>query len=203
MIDIFYIVILILSVVVHEYMHGWMADRLGDRTARASGRLTLNPIPHIDPIGSILVPIFLWLTHSGIMFGWAKPVPFNPYNLRDQRYGTAKVGAAGPLSNLTIALVFGLLLRFLPESLGAGVFGSLITVIVFVNLVLGIINLVPIPPLDGSRILAPFLPIRLRMVYESMEQYGLIIMVLFLWLGAQYLFPLISYVYTLLTGYYF
>ena len=115
---IFLIVVLIFSIVIHEVSHGAMANHLGDPTAKYAGRLTLNPIKHLDPIGSVILPIFLvimaQMTGGGIIFGWAKPVPVNPYNFRDQKYGSLKVSLAGPGANLAIALFFGLLLRFLP-----------------------------------------------------------------------------------------
>ena len=111
---IFLIVILLFSVVIHEVSHGVVANYLGDPTAKYAGRLTLNPLKHIDPIGSILVPLFLVIIRSPFLIGWAKPVPINPYNFRDQKYGSAKVALAGPASNLAIAIFFGLMLRFVP-----------------------------------------------------------------------------------------
>lgn len=135
-------------------MHGWMADRLGDPTAKKAGRLTLNPIPHIDIFGSILLPFLLIASGAGFVFGWAKPVPYNPYNLRDAKYGPAKVAAAGPLGNFITALFFGFILRFFP--IASPELIGLLQIIVFINLLLMIFNLVPIPPLDGSKVLAPF-----------------------------------------------
>src|SRR3989338_7669777 len=112
---IFSLVIILFSVIIHEYMHGWAADRMGDRTAREAGRLTLNPVSHIDLWGSIIFPAMIFFGTSGaLMFGYAKPVPFNPYNLRDQKYGVAKVAVAGPLANLVTAIFFGLFLRIIP-----------------------------------------------------------------------------------------
>jgi Zn-dependent protease len=199
MIDIFYIIILILSIIIHEYMHGWMADRLGDNTARAAGRLTMNPIPHIDLFGSIILPGLLILSGGGFVIGWAKPVPFNPYNLRDRRYGAAKVAAAGPLANIAIALVMGLILRFLPVSYD---FSGLISLIVLVNIVLAIFNLVPIPPLDGSKILAALLPAKFRHKYEGLERYGMMIVIAFAFFGFQLISPAISWLFALFTGSY-
>ena len=180
-------------------MHGWMADRLGDNTARAAGRLTMNPIPHIDLFGSIILPGLLILSGSGFVIGWAKPVPFNPYNLRDRRYGAAKVAAAGPLANLAIALVMGLILRFLPISYG---FSGFIGLIILVNIVLAVFNLVPIPPLDGSKILASFLPSKLRHKYEGLERYGIMIVIAFAFFGFQLISPAISWLFALFTGSY-
>src|SRR3989338_8695812 len=165
---VFYILILLFSVVIHEVSHGLAALALGDSTAKYLGRLTLNPIKHLDFFGSLVVPVITSL--AGIPFGWAKPVPYNPYNLRDQKYGPAIVGAVGPLSNIAIAVVFGLMLRFLPffvATAGSDTavsvlqgFGEIFLVIVRVNLLLAVFNLVPIPPLDGSKLLFAVLPYR-------------------------------------------
>jgi len=139
---IFSIVVLIFSAIIHEYMHGWMADRLGDPTARYSGRLTLNPLAHLDPFGSVLLPLLMVISHIGFVFGWAKPVPFNPYNLKDQKYGTAKVAIAGPAANLITAIFFGLLLRFIGPSIGINsIYATLLQTIVFINLLYELILL--------------------------------------------------------------
>jgi Zn-dependent protease len=151
---VFLVVIIIFSAIIHEVMHGYAADKLGDPTARYAGRLTLNPIPHIDPIGSILLPLVLVLSGSPIFFGWAKPVPYNPYNLRPGRFSEAIVAGAGPASNAVIAIVFGIIVRL-------GVFATLsdfFFLIVVVNVMLCIFNLIPIPPLDGSKVLEALLP---------------------------------------------
>ena len=166
MTEILSLVVLILSIIIHEVAHGYAADSLGDPTARLAGRLTLNPIPHIDFMGSILLPVFFVLTGSPIMFGWAKPVPYNPYNLRSKRWGEALVGVAGVATNLLLALIFGLLVRFGSTSLttGGSSFGfdatalSLAAIVSFVNLFLGLFNLIPIPPLDGFTTLRALLP---------------------------------------------
>ena len=193
----FSLVILIYSAIIHEYSHGWMAERLGDSTAKYAGRLTLNPIPHIDPMGSILVPFLLWLSHAGFIIGWAKPVPFNPYNLRDQKYGAAKVALAGPASNFILALLFGTVVRFLP----AGIFSELLQVIVFINLLLMIFNLMPIPPLDGSRILAAVLPYRGQVTLAQLEPYGMFIILFFVFfLFDRVILPLLSLLFYAFTG---
>lgn len=197
-ITIFQIIVLIFSAVIHEYMHGWMADRLGDPTAKVSGRLTLNPIPHIDLFGSILLPFLLVITGAGFVLGWAKPVPFNPYNLRDQKYGPAKVAAAGPLANLIAAVFFGLLLRFL--SLPNALFGILLALIVWINLLLMIFNLIPIPPLDGSRIIMPFLPYEWQNKFAGIERYGLILVLLFVMIGFSLIVPIILFLFKLIVG---
>lgn len=168
---------LILSIVIHEVAHGFMANWLGDPTARLAGRLTLNPVPHIDPVGSILVPGLLALSNAGLLFGWAKPVPYNPYNLRNQRWGEALVAFAGPGVNLIIALIFAMLIRVgLPMGL-APMFIDLASYIVYINILLALFNLIPVPPLDGSKVLAAFLPfgmqMRLRELGAQIESYGI------------------------------
>jgi Zn-dependent protease len=164
----FELAILIFSIVIHEVAHGYAANSLGDPTAKLSGRLTLNPIKHIDLVGSILIPAFLVLTNAGILFGWAKPVPYNPYNLRNQRWGEAIVAAAGSLTNILLAIVLGLVARFgldvLPDP-----FVAIAAVAAFVNLFLGIFNLIPIPPLDGYTVLRGILPYRLSTRLRDFE----------------------------------
>ena len=159
---IFYIVVLIMSVVVHEVAHGYTAYLLGDNTARNSGRLTLNPIKHLDPFGSVILPLLLVLMQAGFVIGWAKPVPYNPANLRDEKKGTFFVSIAGILANLILAIVFGILIRFAPLFIGVaflGAFYKIASIIVLLNLVLALFNLIPIPPLDGSKVLFSFLPV--------------------------------------------
>ncbi len=197
---IFSIAVLVFSVVAHEVSHGYMADWLGDTTARRAGRLTMNPVPHIDPIGSILVPVVMSLIPHGIVFGWAKPVPYNPYNLRDQRWGEAKVAAAGPLTNFTIALVFGLLMRFGASTFSGSVL-AIMQLIVLINLVLALFNLFPIPPLDGSKVLASILPHRLRYIEEYLERYSLIFLIFFVYVLWGYMFPVVTKLYGLITGF--
>ena len=178
------IIIFLFSVVIHEVAHGSVANFLGDPTAKYAGRLTLNPLKHLDPFGSIILPGILILMSmaigGGIIFGWAKPVPINPYNFRDQKYGSAKVAIAGPAANILLALVFGMLLRFLP--FGTGQFSqNLILVfgyIVWVNLLLAIFNLLPVPPLDGSHILENILPQRTAQKFRTLGRYGPIAIIL-------------------------
>lgn len=166
---IFTVLVLILSVVVHEVAHGWAANALGDPTARLQGRLTLNPIKHVDPVGSVLIPGLLVLTNSGFLFGWAKPVPYNPFNLKNQRWGEAIVGVAGVATNLFIAIVFAFLARF---ALGADMetFASFAAVVVLVNLSLGLFNLIPVPPLDGYTVLRGVLPYRMSLSLRAFEE---------------------------------
>jgi len=195
---IFSLIILIFSVVIHEVSHGYAALFQGDRTAQEQGRLTLNPIKHIDPIGSIIFPA-LSLLLGGFVFGWAKPVPFNPYNLRNRKYGEAIVAIAGPASNIFIALVFGLILRASP-ALAAGSVGSLIALIVLINLMLGIFNLIPIPPLDGSRLLGVLLPARFEKARHIFDRYGLVVVILLIFILAPIASIVVSWLFALITG---
>lgn len=195
---IFQVIVLIFSAIIHEYMHGWMADRLGDTTAKDLGRLTLNPIPHIDPIGSVFLPLLLIISNANFVFGWAKPVPYNPYNLRDQKFGPAKVAVAGPLANLVVAVAFGIILRFVPFATPA--MGSYIQIIVLINLLLMVFNLVPIPPLDGSKVIMPFLPKYLQQKLMQLEPYGMILVFAFVWIGFPLILPVIFYLFSLITG---
>lgn len=160
----FLIIVIIFSAVIHEVMHGVAADRLGDKTARYAGRLTLNPIPHLDPIGSVLLPIILAFSGASFFFAWAKPVPYNPYNLKPGRFSEAIVAFAGPLSNLVIALFTAILMRVVP--LAPEVLAVFFLILV-VNVMLFLFNLMPIPPLDGSKILSAFLPSSLTLGYEQ------------------------------------
>lgn len=197
---IFQIIVLVFSAIIHEYMHGWMADQLGDTTAKDAGRLTLNPIPHIDLFGSVFLPFMLVLSGSPFVFGWAKPVPYNPYNLRDQRFGPAKVALAGPLGNLITAVFFGLVLRFLPMT-GNSLLITLLAVIVQINLLLMIFNLVPIPPLDGSKIIAPFLPVNIQRMLFNLERYGMILVMAFIIFGFNLIIPIINFLFRLIVGF--
>lgn len=196
---IFSLIIILFSAIIHEYMHGWMADYLGDQTARDQGRLTLNPLAHIDLWGSILMPLLIFTgTGGGLIFGYAKPVPFNPYNLKDQKYGIAKVALAGPLANLVTALFFGLTLRLIP---GLNIImSSFLTVIVQINLVLLVFNLVPIPPLDGAKVILPFLPYNWQMKFLQWERFGFTLVLLFIFFGFPLIIPVISFLFRLIVG---
>jgi Zn-dependent protease len=160
---VFVIAIIVFSAVIHEVMHGVAADRLGDPTARLQGRLTLNPIPHLDLFGSIFLPAILALTNSPIFFGWAKPVPYNPYNLRPGRFSEAIVAGAGPASNLAIALLVGAVIR----SGAVAPLESVFFLIIVVNVMLFLFNLIPVPPLDGSKVLEALLPRSLQYSYAQ------------------------------------
>ena len=198
---VFIIIILIMSVVVHETAHGYAALALGDPTAKHQGRLTLNPLNHLDPMGSIILPGLMVLFNTGFIIGWAKPVPFNPYNLRNQRWGEAIVAAAGPLSNIALAIIFGLFIQF---SLLYGLLSqaslALVSQVVFINLLLAIFNLIPIPPLDGSKILFAFLPYRFQNFRANLERFGLVLVLLFVFVFWRLISPIIFYFFSLLTG---
>jgi Zn-dependent protease len=205
---IIYISILLFSVVLHEVSHGAVANRLGDPTARLMGRLTLNPLPHIDLVGSIIVPgalvLFNMLVGGGIVFGWAKPVPYNPLNFKgNKKRGELLVALAGPAVNLILAVIFGLALRFMPLELlndpqFTGVF-LVFLIIVFINLLLGLFNLVPIPPLDGSKLLYTLFSISSQ-TRIFLERNGFLLLLLFIFFGLQLFFPLVTAVFTWLTG---
>lgn len=201
---------LVFSIVLHEIAHGYAANWLGDPTARLAGRLSINPIAHIDLIGSIIVPGFLFITGSPVLLGWAKPVPYNPYNLQHQKWGEALVAAAGPAVNLLIALIFSVLIRLrlvvdLPEEF-IDIAGS----IVLINIVLALFNLVPIPPLDGSKILSVLLPPGLAHSYKQLvaniQRFGFfggfIIIFIFINLFGGLFYRLVGTVFQLFTGLY-
>ena len=165
---IFVVAIVVFSAIIHEVMHGVAAEWLGDKTARWAGRLTLNPLPHLDPFGSVLLPVVLALTNSPIFLAWAKPVPYNPYNLRADgifaRFNEAIVAGAGPLSNLALAILFGLAIRSQALSASAN---EILFLVVLVNVMLFLFNLLPIPPLDGSKVLEALLPRGLAASYSG------------------------------------
>ena len=187
---VFTIAVLIFSIILHEVAHGYAANALGDPTAKLQGRLTLNPVPHIDPIGSILIPAMLVLTNAGMLFGWAKPVPYNPHNLNNQRWGEAIVGAAGVVTNIVIAIIFAFIARFAAEA-GMSEFASLAVIISLVNLFLGLFNLIPFPPLDGFTILRGLIPPRyaysFRRFEESLMRGGIFTLIAFLLIFSMFL----------------
>jgi len=194
----FFLLIIIPSAIIHEYMHGWVADRLGDPTARYAGRLTLNPVVHIDKWGTLLMPLLLYfLTGGAFLFAYAKPVPYNPYNLKNQKWGPSLVAVAGPLSNFFLAAMFGAAIQFLPLSSGLA---GLLSVIVYANVLLGVFNLVPIPPLDGSKILYALLPDSMWKIKQTLEQYGFFILIIFIFFFFQLITPIIRALYLFFTG---
>lgn len=197
---IFFIGILIMSIVIHEVSHGFMARRFGDKTAQYAGRLTLNPIKHLDLFGSIILPAALYFS-TGFVFGWAKPVPYNPDNLHNKKWGTFFVSAAGVLANFTIAIIFGLILRFAPNFPVGESFYFIVSTIVLVNLALGVFNLVPIPPLDGSKILFSLLTASAWHILAQMERYSLVLLFVFVLFFIDILYPILSGAFKLITGF--
>lgn len=192
----FQLVVLIISVMIHEIAHGAMAKELGDDTAERLGRLTLNPLAHLDFFGSFLLPLILYLSSGGaFIFGWAKPVPYNPLKLKNPRRDSALLAFAGPLANLLLALFFGLILRFnlLPANVS-----PFVIIIVAINIKLAIFNLVPIPPLDGSKILFYFFPSQKLEIFFL--QYGFFLLLFFLLFGWGIIQPLIYLIFYLFTG---
>lgn len=171
MLEIITLVILILSIILHEVAHGYAANWLGDPTARLAGRLSTNPLVHIDPIGSVLLPGILYLTGAHFLFGWAKPVPYNPYNLSNQKWGESIVAAAGPLTNLLLAVIFAGIVRLAPVLELSAAFVEMASTIVLINVILAIFNAIPFPPLDGSKIIEPFLPFGLSVKYRALKNY--------------------------------
>jgi len=206
--QIFIIIALIASIILHEMAHGYAANWLGDPTARLQGRLSINPLVHIDPLGSIIIPGLFFFSSAGFLFGWAKPVPYNPYNLSDQKYGEAKVAAAGPAVNLILALIFGLLIRS-ADSLGLNAsFVELASYIVYINILLAFFNLIPIPPLDGSKIITAFLPFSAELKYREFaswfQRFGLLATYAFIFIFINLLWgpfsQLVSAVFEVFTG---
>ncbi|MFZ3057830.1 MAG: site-2 protease family protein [Minisyncoccales bacterium] len=186
---IFTLLILLFSIIIHEIAHGSVAYALGDPTAKEAGRLDLNPLKHLDPVGSILLPFFLSIL-GGPIIGWAKPVPVNPMYFSDQRWGDLKVALAGPLANFSIALIFGLIIKFvyLPES-----FLIIATTVVFYNIALGLFNLIPVYPLDGSHVLFSLLPDQFEEFKRFLVQYGFIILLFIIFIipnGLNWVFVL-------------
>lgn len=205
---IFMLAVLVFSVILHEVAHGYMANWLGDPTARLAGRLTLNPVPHIDPLGSIILPAILAITSSPVLIGYAKPVPYNPYNLRG-RYGEVLVAGSGPATNILLAIIFGLSIRFFGASLTPELI-SAFALITYINMLLALFNLIPVPPLDGSKILSGILPQALSGGYdkfcEMFERLGvlqgtLLILILFYFLS-PYFAVVLRNLFGLLTGAY-
>jgi len=180
--------ILLVTITIHEFAHGLVADKLGDPTPRLAGRLTLNPIAHIDPIGFVMLIL--------VRFGWAKPVPINPYNFRDPRTGSLLVSLAGPTSNFLFAWVLAILYRNIPVA--NGLLASILSYSIWINLALAVFNLIPIPPLDGSHVLEFFFPPHRYEIMRQLEQYGFIILVMIILMGQPLLFAVIDFLYRLI-----
>ncbi len=196
-VSLFYLAVVIPSAIIHEYMHGWVADRLGDPTARYAGRLTLNPKSHIDLWGTILLPLLLYFSTGGrFLFAYAKPVPYNPYNLKNQRTGPVWVALAGPFSNLFLALIFGILVRFM----SLGDMTIFLLIIVYANVGLAIFNLLPIPPLDGSKVLYALLPDSLANIKQTLDRYGFVILIAFIFFFPGVISPVVNFIVRLLVG---
>ncbi len=188
---------LAISISFHEFIHGYVADLLGDPTARLSGRLTLNPLAHIDPIMTILLPGLLLLSGSPIIFAAAKPVPFNPLAFSNRKLGSFLTAIAGPASNFFLALISAVPLYLMSgvasSSLGFVIFQTFFIEMVIINIVLGVINLVPIPPLDGSKVLYFFLPEEVIFTFERMAYFGIFFFFLFLMVFGPHLFSIVSF----------
>ncbi len=194
---IIYLATVLFSVIFHEVAHGVVAYSMGDPTAKHAGRLTLNPIPHMDMVGSVLLPLLTFF-YGGILFGYAKPVPYNPMLLNDRKYGPLKVALAGPGSNLLLALLFGLVIRFFPGLPLA--YTGIFEIIVIINLGLAVFNLVPIPPLDGHQILFTLMPLSFREVKYFLLRYGTIILLVFVIFFSKTLHPLIQFLFHVIVG---
>ena len=193
----FFFFIIIPSAIIHEFAHAWAAFMLGDKTAKYFGRLTINPLAHLDLFGTILMPLFLFLISGGrFIFAYAKPVPFNPDNLKNQKYGPGIVGAAGPLSNLIVALIFGLMTRFLPISN----YSLFLSIIVYANVLLMVLNLIPLPPLDGSRILFSLLSSSFRRYEIVLERYAFLLIFLFIFIIFPAIYPIIFFIFKLIVS---
>jgi Zn-dependent protease len=199
--SIFYFVVLIFSIIVHEVAHGLIAEREGDPTARNLGRITLNPLKHIDWFGSVLLPLVLILTNAGFVVGWAKPVPYNPENLHHGRKSEAKVAIAGVIVNLSVAIFFALIIRavlFFHTGNVSLVDGA--SIIVLINIVLAFFNMIPLAPLDGFRFLNAVLPYRAIPTMRAIERFSLPLLVIFIVFGWSLMAPVIFKLFGLLTG---
>jgi len=193
---IFKIAVVLFSIIIHEVSHGFAALMMGDKTAKLAGRLTLNPIKHIDLFGTIILPVLMLLaTKGGFVFGWAKPVPYNPYNLSNQKWGDALVALAGPVSNIIIAFFFSLILHLaIYFNVANLAFVDITKFIILMNIILAAFNLVPIPPLDGSKVLFSLLPYKYAHLKHIMESYGFIILLFFIFFLWDYFLNLVLYI---------
>ena len=201
MTSVFYFLVLIISIVIHEVAHGIAAEREGDPTARMMGRITLNPLVHAESVVSVTLPLVLLVSGAPFFIGWAKPVPYNPANFRIERRGTRIVSMAGIIANFSIALIVGIAIRMMTLlEVGSLQIFEIMSIVVLVNIVLGVFNLIPIPPLDGFRFMESILPVRYIPFIRRYEQYGILILLLFLFFGVRFIAPLATTLYTFLTG---
>ena len=194
---IFQIIILIMSVVIHEISHGYTAELLGDPTPRLQGRLTLNPLKHLELFGSFLVPVLTSLT--GFTFGWAKPIEWNPYNIKNKKVGEILISIAGPASNLLIAIVFGLIVRIFGNELPAS-FIQISVYVILINIVLAVFNMIPLPPLDGSKVLFSLLPPSMNNVRVTLERYSIFFFLILIFVLWRFVEPIIPYIFKVITG---
>ncbi|MFH1782403.1 MAG: site-2 protease family protein [Candidatus Omnitrophota bacterium] len=194
------LVLFFLAVIVHEYAHGWVAWKLGDPTAKNAGRLTLNPIAHIDPIGTVFLPVLLLITGSQFIFGWAKPVPVNFSSLNNPKKDMVWVGLAGPLANIIFAILLSFLLKLFVLTRIGFTPQLVVSSAILINLVLAVFNILPIPPLDGSRVAMGLLPRNIAIKYASLERYGFMIIFALLFLGVinSVIWPLATFLARLL-----
>jgi Zn-dependent protease len=180
----FLVPVLLVSMMFHELAHGYVAYRLGDPTAKNRGRLSLNPIRHLDPIGTAM--FIITYLFSGFVFGWAKPIPVSPYYFKNRQRGMAIVGAAGPITNFVLAIVFGLVLNWIQPEVGSRLF-TVLFLLFQINVVLGLFNLIPVPPLDGSRVLGAFLPREAYEKWVAVDRYGMfVVLILIVVFGDQF-----------------
>ncbi len=194
------ILIFLYSVILHEISHGLMAQSLGDNTAKDMGRITLNPIRHLDFFGSIILPLLLIISHVGFIFGYAKPVPYNPQNLRDKKYGPAKVAFAGPASNLILGVLFGLVLRLDNFIYISTTVQELIKYAAVINIWLAIFNLFPIPPLDGHWLLMTFLPAKFNGLKVFLYRYNIALLLIFILFVTPFLSYFVGWFLGIITG---
>ncbi len=186
-----------MSVVIHELSHGYTAELLGDPTPRLQGRLTLNPLKHLELFGSFLVPVLTSLT--GFTFGWAKPIEWNPYNVKNKRVGEILISIAGPASNMLVATVFGLIVRIFGDTLPTS-FIQISIYVILINIVLAVFNMVPLPPLDGSKVLFSLLPPSMNNVRITLERYSIFFFLILIFVLWRFVEPIIPYIFKVITG---